>query len=186
MRLHPHEKTKRTDSISTKWSQVGEVKVLWIMESTSWLKNKKTLQRFRKYAVESIMNIAIICVDVRMGRSDIFKLFCSRPHISFNHVSFLCCWIQWEGGREPPLNFQYHTLRQSHKKKKNRDSSTPISRSKNTYLTGKDKAHELSAWLLTVDKTVCWNTKVFFPITKAFTVLWFSDVLTCNKQSNFV
>ena len=118
---------------------------------------------------------------------------------------------------------------------------------KKTFLTRKDKAHELSAWLLTHDKTMCWNRKVFFffpsnsstthfdttntttchmmscgwwrgdngfmwghlstnhntpydklwhilcqnvwhktfffffPITKACTVLWFSDVLTCNK-----
>ena len=39
------------------------------------VKKQKTLQRLWKYAVESIMNIAIICVDVRMVRSDIFNSF---------------------------------------------------------------------------------------------------------------
>ena len=39
------------------------------------VKKQKTLQRFWKYAVGSIMNIAIICVAVRIGRSDIFNSF---------------------------------------------------------------------------------------------------------------
>ena len=39
------------------------------------VKKQKTLQRFWKYAVESIMNMAIICVDVRMARTNIFNSF---------------------------------------------------------------------------------------------------------------
>ena len=35
------------------------------------VKKQKTLQRFWKYAVESIMNIAIICVDVRAPTADV-------------------------------------------------------------------------------------------------------------------
>ena len=62
------------------------------------VKKQKTLQRFWKYAVESIMNIAVICLDVGMVRSDIYHIFNSFAATHLIQPHEVSLWLETMGG----------------------------------------------------------------------------------------
>ena len=75
------------------------------------VKKQKTLQRFWKYAVESIMNIAIICVDVRMARSNIFNSFALGHTLDSTTWSFSVVGYYGKEHVHTPIKFPVFTLR---------------------------------------------------------------------------